>query len=357
MKTDTIVDNLFRYSMWANDRIFDLCDGLSDAQLDLEQEMGFGSLRNTMHHIVAAEEIWLSRWLGEVPPAMSRSAEGASLETIRARFQLFDWKRRAFLEQGRSGNWQTPCHYRDLRGNSHTTELLDLLIHVANHGIHHRAQAMNFLRGFGRVIPGGIDYLFFRFAHPALQQTPEATQHLRQMGLEAGSATGEPLRMQPEVLRRGFQYSDWANSRLLDCLKDADNTRLDRSFEMGQGTIRKTLLHIHDVEQWWFQNWTEGSADYKSSPADISLAAIRVLRETLVGQRNRFLAALDESSADRVCEIQIGGIAIRVSVLESLIQLIGHGTHHRAQVLNMIRREGVTPPAVDYVLWARERQI
>jgi uncharacterized damage-inducible protein DinB len=40
---------------------------------------------------------------------------------------------------------------------------------------------------------------------------------------------------------------------------------------------------------------------------------------------------------------------------ESMIQLGVHGTHHRAQAVNMLRRLGVTTGPTDLVVFLRER--
>jgi uncharacterized damage-inducible protein DinB len=37
-----------------------------------------------------------------------------------------------------------------------------------------------------------------------------------------------------------------------------------------------------------------------------------------------------------------------------MIQLCGHGTHHRAQLINMLRHSQCSPPACDYIVWVRE---
>ncbi len=62
MHDHTVIDDLYRYHAWANERVFRLCDGLVDDQLDEPRELGMGSLRKTLFHILAAEELWLDRW-------------------------------------------------------------------------------------------------------------------------------------------------------------------------------------------------------------------------------------------------------------------------------------------------------
>jgi uncharacterized damage-inducible protein DinB len=61
----SIVEDLYRFNSWANQRILSLCHGLTNEQIDEPKGMGFGSLRNTVFHILAAEEIWFERWNGE----------------------------------------------------------------------------------------------------------------------------------------------------------------------------------------------------------------------------------------------------------------------------------------------------
>ena len=56
------LEDLYGHNDWSNARIVTQCQRLTDAQLDQPREMGFGALRNTLFHILAAEEIWFERW-------------------------------------------------------------------------------------------------------------------------------------------------------------------------------------------------------------------------------------------------------------------------------------------------------
>jgi uncharacterized damage-inducible protein DinB len=70
-------------------------------------------------------------------------------------------------------------------------------------------------------------------------------------------------------------------------------------------------------------------------------------------KRNLFVASLNEEKAARVVEMSAFGPPKKFRVLESMIQICGHGTHHRAQLVNMLRRSGVTPPSLDLILFVR----
>jgi uncharacterized damage-inducible protein DinB len=71
-------------------------------------------------------------------------------------------------------------------------------------------------------------------------------------------------------------------------------------------------------------------------------------------ERNRFIESLDDTSAQRVVTALIGRMKSRVPVIESLLQPCGHGAHHRAQLINMLRQCGVIAPAGDYIVWLRK---
>ena len=43
--------------------------------------------------------------------------------------------------------------YQDTKGNPYTTELWKIVLHVVNHGTHHRGQVSGFLRTMGHVPP------------------------------------------------------------------------------------------------------------------------------------------------------------------------------------------------------------
>ena len=57
-----LFSSLYAYNQWANEKIVQLCAGLTDAQLDQPKEMGFGTLRKTLFHILTADVVWMERW-------------------------------------------------------------------------------------------------------------------------------------------------------------------------------------------------------------------------------------------------------------------------------------------------------
>ncbi len=153
-----------------------------------------------------------------------------------------------------------------------------------------------------------------------------------------------------------MSYGDWANDRVLTFAKTLDDAALDQSWNIGMDTIRKTALHIADAERWWVRNWTVGLSQYERAPESTSLVQLREDWRQVIEQRESFISGLDAEAAQRVIPAMTPGPTFRTPLMESLLQLCGHGTHHRAQMINMLRHSAVTMPQVDLGLWIRERE-
>lgn len=356
MNPISVIDDLYRYNSWANERIFALCADLSDAQLDEPRELGLGSLRNTLFHMLAAEEVWFERWTNVPWRPFPLTADGLSLGEIRRRLDRVAIERAAFMERERSALASRICQYKDGKGNTWANRLDGLLLHVANHAIHHRAQALNYLKRFGKTVPGGLDFLFFRIAQPHVRQEPETIQSMREFGLEVETGASPPLTWEHTRIGNYFAYGDWANARLLKLCEPLDDGALDRSWDMGLSSIRKTVLHIADAERWWLKNLTVAPTQFERAPTTTSMVELHDQWNAIVAKRGRFIDALDESGAQQVVTALVGPMSVRVQVIEALVQLCGHGTHHRAQLINMLRHSQVTAPGCDYSIWQREME-
>lgn len=350
----TIIDDLFHYNDWANGRILDMCRGLSESDLDQGREMGFGSLRNTLFHILAAEEVWYERWMNEPWRPFPMQADGLALQEIADRLTLVSSRRQRLLNDERECGWRRNCQYQDGSRKSHTNRLDQLLLHVANHGIHHRAQALSYLKQFGKTVPGGLDYIFYKLARPHYRQHADAVAALRQFGLEIDSGSSLPVAWDAEIVGRYSAYGDWANERLLQLAEPLSDEALDHNWHMGMGTIRLTAAHIYDAERWWLANWTQGGAAFTKLPPTTAISELRALWADLIPRRNAFRAALDAVSAQRLVSAAAGGPTLQIPIVDSMLQIGGHGTHHRSQLNNMLRHSAVAVSGSDYVVWMRQ---
>ena len=329
--------SLYAYNDWANEKIVRMCDGLTDAQLDQPKEMGMGTLRSTLFHILTADVVWMERWESAPWREFPLDPDGKSVAEIATSLGEVANRRTSLIENQAADGWSSMIEYQDSAKTPYSHQLHDLLLHVWIHGIHHRAQALNYLRQFERTIPGGIDWIFYKLATGSTTQSPEAVEAMTGFGLAVNDSIGNDVEWRFRSIKRLFEYGDWAFTQVVDNAIKLDDAALDRPFEMGSGSIRKNMLHMFDAEQWWVTNWTKGGSPFPHSPESTSMLDLKELWTSKAAARNAYLESVDQEEAVRIIEVSFGGPPIRNKVGEAALQLTMHGAHHRAQVVNMFR--------------------
>ncbi len=75
---NTILVNLFHHNRWANERMFEACLPLTDAQVATEVTGTYGRLDQTLLHLAGAEGGYLHRLTGWTPPEGYGLGEGVA---------------------------------------------------------------------------------------------------------------------------------------------------------------------------------------------------------------------------------------------------------------------------------------
>src|SRR5690242_710565 len=57
--------DFFKYNLWANRSLLDVCANLSDEQLDATMDGTYGSIRETFIHLITSEEGYVYRFTGQ----------------------------------------------------------------------------------------------------------------------------------------------------------------------------------------------------------------------------------------------------------------------------------------------------
>ncbi|MHC4948084.1 MAG: DinB family protein [Planctomycetota bacterium] len=325
---ETTLRSLFRHNDRARDELLEAAAPLGDEPLDRDFEIGPGPLRRTLHHLWRAERWWLARWRGE--PVETDEPGAGGIAELGAAWRATAAERDAWLdEQGPAGEGRRIAFHglgRDLE-----FPLGDMMMHVCNHGVHHRAQALNMLRRLGAATPM-LDFL-----------APQVR----------GAAAAEvETHYDAETIAEYFRYGTWANERIADAAAGLDDAALDRPFDMGPGSLRRTLLHVHDGEAWWLDNWSGRAEPWSGTPETTGLEELRRRHAATQAGRQELLASLTDHdlqclvtanpTPERSFEFRFG---------DTLLQVATHGTHHRAQAVNMLRRLGADPPGLDAIDW------
>jgi len=145
---------LGRYNRWANDRILTVCSDLGEAACRTDTGGFFNSLHGTLNHTLAAEQIWLARWVGDPPP----------FETLDIILHE-DWRhlaaaRRhqdetliALVDSQTDQDLAEMLAYRNMAGIPLEMQKGLALLHLFNHGTHHRGQCHHMISVLGGEPP------------------------------------------------------------------------------------------------------------------------------------------------------------------------------------------------------------
>jgi len=140
---------LYGYNSWANRRTREACAQLAPEQFTRDLGSSFGSVRDTLVHILGAEWIWLERWLGRVPTGFPKSADFADLASVERRWAEIERGLTAFVASLKPEDLQRVVHYTNMSGVAQEGPVWPMLQHLVNHGTYHRGQITTLLRQLG----------------------------------------------------------------------------------------------------------------------------------------------------------------------------------------------------------------
>ncbi len=151
---------LFDYGYWANRKLFAVLSGLTPEEFTREVAGQYGSIRNTLVHVLSAEWGWLGRCGGRERGPALKAPDYPTLESVATRWQEVDGYVREFLAGLKDEDLGRTVEF-SLGGPRQAIPLGALLQHAACHGIHHRGQVALLVRSLGHV-PGNFDLIFYR---------------------------------------------------------------------------------------------------------------------------------------------------------------------------------------------------
>jgi uncharacterized damage-inducible protein DinB len=153
-----------------------------------------------------------------------------------------------------------------------------------------------------------------------------------------------------------LHYSRWANEQVLEASRPLPDHLLDQAIDMGRGSLRRTLIHLFAGDYVWFRRW-QGLVETpwldESTPTGV--AKIITQFQQLHRERDEWVERLTATDLDRDQRyLDSGGRHFSATLGQMMLQASVHGTHHRAQAVNMLRQLGQQPPELDYMVHVRQ---
>jgi len=151
---------LYDYGYWANGKLFNVISQLTPEQFTVAVAGSYGSIRNTMVHLLSAEWGWLSRCGGPERGPRLNPADYPTVESLIEVSGKVGVHVREFLSGLKDEDLARNVAYMNDRAEERSMPLGTLLQHAANHGVHHRGQVALLLRLLGYA-PGNLDILVY----------------------------------------------------------------------------------------------------------------------------------------------------------------------------------------------------
>jgi uncharacterized damage-inducible protein DinB len=154
------VSKLFAYNRWANARTLEPVSRLTAEEYGRALGGSFPSVAETLAHIYAAEWIWLERWQERSPRGLPSAQEVPNLASLREKWKAVEAGQSAFLAAVTQARMADVVSYVNVKGETWSYPLGEMLVHLVNHSTYHRGQVATMLRQLGKA-PLSTDYLVF----------------------------------------------------------------------------------------------------------------------------------------------------------------------------------------------------
>lgn len=149
-----------------------------------------------------------------------------------------------------------------------------------------------------------------------------------------------------EDLRQLFAFNDWANRRVIAVLR-----------ESGCVDGLKLMSHVVTTETEYFERiHGKDSTGFDFWP-DLDLEGVRDAALRNAESYRGLLEQFDEEGLGQSIDYRTSsGTGVRGTFRDLLTHVVFHSMAHRGQILTELRRSGVEPPKIDYIIYRREVQ-
>ena len=158
-----------------------------------------------------------------------------------------------------------------------------------------------------------------------------------------------------DLLDRLLEHDRWATTQLLELCRGLTDAQLDQQFDIGHGTLRKTLDHQIPNLDFWMGLTTGQPVEQQRGPSSL---------ETLIADHERAHSAFaslarqvrDEERLDDTFRDHYG---YPMTYGGAILMVTLHNEAHRTEILHIFARLGMPELAqveVDHGLWDFKRR-
>jgi len=153
---------LYDYNYWATRRILAASTHVSPQQFTVSTTHSFGSLRGTLVHTLDSEYAWRMLLQHNTLDYFDAMQEVGFpiFDALEQRWKEEELSMRDYLVHLTDADLTSIIRYTTDEGEERERVLWHCLLHVVNHGTHHRSEAAAILTDYGHS-PGELDFTAF----------------------------------------------------------------------------------------------------------------------------------------------------------------------------------------------------
>jgi uncharacterized damage-inducible protein DinB len=155
----SVVTTLFAHNTWANLKLLDFCEGLSDEQLDATAIGCFGSIRDTLVHIASGEVDYVNLASDKLPAVPLPSDQFPGFEVLKEGVR---WAGDELLQLAVAARADTIVRVMRPQEPIFEYPLASFMVQVLNHSTEHRTQTSTIITQLGIEPPAMSGWKYMR---------------------------------------------------------------------------------------------------------------------------------------------------------------------------------------------------
>lgn len=149
-----------------------------------------------------------------------------------------------------------------------------------------------------------------------------------------------------DFYRDFFEYDRWCNRRIVEILQQHTPAGADPG---------RLLAHIVGAGRVWLTRVAGGDYSGLTPWPELTLDECTALAEELyTGWMNYLDSRSDATLDETITYTTTKGEPFTTSIRDILTHVNNHSTYHRAQIARALKGEGIMPPVMDYIVYARD---
>ncbi len=156
--------------------------------------------------------------------------------------------------------------------------------------------------------------------------------------------------MNADAFRHFYGYHFSENRTIWDtCIMPLSQEQFTQEISYAHGSVRNQIVHLMSVDDTWFSGLRGLEIPEPLNPADFDdRPRIRAHWDHIEQTMRDYLANLRD---DMLFTKPLDGEDENLIVWQVLLQVVNHGTDHRAQLLRQLNDLGVKTTSQDYIFY------